>query len=69
MLSLRDPAGTLLTELTLVGFSVADDPSPLINRWWETGNGAEMHQDVLINTEQDFTNMLMPFLVHQHIQR
>ena len=69
MLSPRDCAVTLLTELTFGGFSVADVSSPLTNRSLATVNCAETHQDVLINTEQDFTNTLLPLLVHQQIDR
>ena len=67
MLSPRDRAVTLLTELTFGGFSVADVSSPLTSRSLATVNCAETHQDVLINTEQNFTNTLLPLLVHQQI--
>lgn len=62
------PCSCLVKRADFGGILVADDPSPLASRLPETGNQAEMHQDVLINTGQGFTNMLMPFLVHQQIQ-
>ena len=63
------PCSCLVKRAVLGGILVDDDPSPLASRLPETGNQTEMHQDVLINTGQDFTNMLMPFLVYQQIQR
>ena len=50
-----------VSDLTLVGFQVADDQSLLTGKLMETVNNVEMHQDVLVCMAQDITNVFMPF--------
>lgn len=66
---MRDGTDPRSRVCQLGGFQVADDPSLLIIRLMETVNQAEMQQEVLINTAQDFINMFLPSLVNQQIQR
>lgn len=50
-----------VSDLTLVGFQVADDQSLLTGKLMETVNNVEMHQDALVCMAQDITNVFMPF--------